>query len=91
MLDQIPYAPTNENSELLSASHVRTVVMKYRVSRHADHEIESLFAPVEWQKVQPLLKEWYNSKDHFVELGLLDPEPDVLNVDDPTIRFKEPK
>ncbi len=91
MFDQIPYAPTNENSEFLSVSHVRTAVMKYRVSRHADHEIESLFAPVEWQKVQPLLKEWYNLKEHFVELGLLDPEPDVLNVDDPTIRFKEPK
>jgi hypothetical protein len=90
MLDEIPYRPTSENGELL-VSRSEQMMMMYRLSCIADQKIESLFDPVEWQKVQPLLQGCYHYKEYLVDRGLLDPNSDVLNADNPSIRFKEPK
>ncbi len=90
MLDEIPYDPTSENGELL-VSRSEQMMMMYRLSCIADEKIESLFAPAQWHKVQPLIKECYHYKEYLVDRGLLDPEADVVHADDPAIRIKEPK
>jgi hypothetical protein len=90
MLDEIPYDPTSENGELLVSKSER-MMMKYRLSRFAARKLESVFDPLQWQKVRPLLEEWYHYQDYLVDRGLLDFDADVAHADDPAIRMKEPK
>ena len=90
MLDEIPYDPASENGELLAARSER-IMMMYRLSCFANEKIESLFDPVQWQKVRPMLEECYHYKEYLIERGLLDPDADVVEADQPAIRMKEPK
>ncbi len=55
MLDEIPYDPASENGELLAARSER-IMMMYRLSCIANEKIESLFEPIQWQKVRPMLE-----------------------------------
>jgi hypothetical protein len=90
MLDEIPYDPTSENGELLVGRSER-IMMMYRLSCYADKKIESLFDPIQWEKVRPMLEECYHYQEYLVDRGLLDPDLENLNADQPMIRNKESK
>ena len=90
MLDEIPFDPASENGELLVARSER-ILMMYRLSCFAKEKIETLFDPIQWQKVRPMLEECYHYKEYLVDRGLLDPDLDTLNADHATIQTKESK
>ena len=90
MLDEIPFDSTSESGELLASKSERMMMM-YRLSCYANEKIELLFDAVQWQKVQPMLKECYHYRGYLVDRGLIDPDLDALNIDHATIQTRESK